>query len=80
LVKLLVLLFGLIGGATASAAWLLSEPDAATSASPNGRLAALKARIAAAMSEGKAAAAATENTLRLELEAYRAHPDRPAVS
>jgi hypothetical protein len=80
LVKLLVLLLGLIGGATTSAAWLLSEPDVGTLASPGGRLAVLKARIAAAMAEGEAAASATENKLRHELAAYRSHPDRPAVS
>lgn len=79
--KLSVLVVGLLAGFGVSAAWLLSEPEVASdSLSPGDRLAMLKGRLNAAVADGQAAGIETQNRLRHELDAYRAHPDRPGVS
>lgn len=84
MLKLVGFLLGVAGGAAGTAAWLLSEPDGANSAtmaaSPADRVSELKARFQVALEEGHRAGAETENRIRHEFESYRRHPDRPATS
>ncbi len=84
--KLLLLLLGIVGGAAAATAWLLSEPGQVATSHPvtgNGlqvRLVDVQARLREALAEGQQAGAETEQRLRSELEAYRKNPRRPAAS
>jgi hypothetical protein len=82
MLKLLLFLVGLAGGAGGAAAWLLSEPAPALPVGTplRDRLEELKVRFEAALAEGARAGQETENRLRHELDTYRRHPDRPATS
>lgn len=82
MLKLVLFVIGLAGGAGGVAAWLLSAP--APSIPPGAplanRLNDLKTQVNAALAAGQIAGAETENRIRHEFETYRLHPDRPGVS
>jgi hypothetical protein len=84
--KLVLLLIGLAGGAASTAAWLVSRPSSSSAQALTGRdgfegrLNELKSRFNEALAEGEQAGAETERRLRQELAALRTNPDRPLVT
>jgi hypothetical protein len=80
MLKLMVLLVGIAGGAGAATAWLLSDlSTSGASAAPGDRINEARSRFLAALDEGMQAGQETENRLRGQLNAYRVEPDRPLV-
>jgi hypothetical protein len=77
MLKLLIFLLGLAGGAGGVTAWLLSEPSTPEDTVPTTpgdlqvRLNDLKIRWNEALAEGKRAGQEAEERLRGELDAYR---------
>jgi hypothetical protein len=82
MLTILGFLFGVAGGGAGTAAWLLSDNTGEGGGRSDSaeRLELLRARLEAAIGEGKRAGAETENRLRHELDAFRRHPDRPGIS
>ena len=86
MLKKLTFLLGLAGGFGGASVWLLSE-SAQSQVADGSPIEMLKAhlqlareRFSEAVDEGKARGGEVENRLHHELDAYRLHPDRPAVS
>lgn len=85
MLKLLVLLLGVTGGAAGATAYLLSEPDGPTGATRvpdqlRERLDLLKARFSEATTYGEREREVTEERLRREIEAYRRPLPPPTAS
>lgn len=85
MLKLLIFLFGLAGGAGGVTAWLLSQPSPTgetVPTSPNDlqvRLNDLKIRWDEALVVGRRAGRETEERLRRELDAYRKGEAQPLI-
>jgi hypothetical protein len=80
MLKLMLFLVGIAGGAGAATAWLLSDlPTTGAPAVPGDRLNGARSRLLAALDEGRQAGQETENRLRVQLNAYRVDADRPLV-
>jgi hypothetical protein len=78
MMKLLLLVIGIGGGAAGTASWLLSLPEAPSEpALPTGtdslqaRVNVLRTRLATAVAEGQRAGAETEQQLKQQLDSYR---------
>lgn len=78
MMKLLLLLVGIGGGAAGTASWLLSLPEApsepalpSSTDSLQARINLARTRLAVAVAEGQRAGAETERRLKQELDSYR---------
>ncbi len=84
MLKVLLLVLGLAGGAGGATAWLLSEPEPTsapvTHDGSQDRLAALKGRFQVALAEGASSRQETENRLQTEFAALRKQPKRPGIA
>jgi hypothetical protein len=84
MLKLLLLVLGLAGGAGGATAWLLSEPDPTSApVTPYGsqdRLTVLKGRLQVALAEGARAQQETETRLQTEFATLRKHPKQADIS
>ena len=86
MLKVLLLLFGLAGGAVGATSWLLSEPGSASapqlplnSEALQERWRDLQTRLNEAVADGQRARQETEDRLRRELDAYRRGANPPAA-
>ncbi len=84
MLKVLLLVLGLAGGAGGATAWLLSEPDPTSApVTPLGsqdRLTALKSRFQLALAEGVRSQQETEIRMQTEFATLRKHPKQAAIS
>lgn len=79
MLKVILLIAGLAGGAGGATAWLLSEPEPGSAVpAPGDRLGEARQRFQTALAVGKAEGAATESRMRQQLDAYRTGGGRPA--
>lgn len=84
MLKIVLFLLGLIGGAGGMIVWLLSAPAPNASAGPyapdGDRFQRLKSRFRAARAEGTAAGQQAESRMRRELDVLRRYPSGRAAS
>ncbi len=84
MLKVLLLVLGLAGGAGGATAWLLSEPDPTSApVTPSGsqdRLTALKGRFQVALADGARAQQETEIRLQTQFATLRKHPKQTVSS